>query len=803
MRIVYEKDVSEDNISILGAIFEINSFYKKLGYYFNNFAHKYLENQANVHSNQDIKIDYNNALSTIIHIFKLDDKQSGIILDEMRYTGKILPKKVFKYKTNSFYDYGLRLISLENGISHNLSTVFNTYTIWDTPEKIMLYLAKKNHVVGLSATAGIKSKLSNYDLDYLEGCLKDSYVNAIDDKLISEETLIELNNQDKEYTNQSIPINSSSTEQIGEYLDYGDRSNPGDLNNILKKIMGEKFSIDKITAIGNGIQSRTTENYLMKRYLEIIYSMAIFFKNKNLESFLCLNNKSAKENDNKLDLNLLKNVFDYFNEENSDDAYLFNLQGKNFAETKAKIKSKLHKGGRVFVLSTYQTIGDGQNLQYTPFSSEKLKQINISNFSETDQRYTKKDFDGLYLGEITYVIESLSDSDFDVKELLNYFFQIEYLAKSYEISINEKNYLINRGLQKISNEKVYSNLKLITKESSRRKLLTTVIQAVGRLSRTFNKNEISILISDNLLKNLPYDDLKEMKDAGLLTMEMISVFELLPDKSEISQSVSDKNRRDNAKNRNEDCELFVYRILSSFRQAENYESGQDYDDLRESVLKHPVLTEGEQTDYSEFYIEMDGPEYWISSDKNPNYYFKKDMTNESLIEISERSSTLPDFMKNPIVRKYFVDNGWPTKFRTDGRIMCSYLFQFIYKAIVAEKAGIAILENQLNIKLKRFSKEGFFEKFDYEFMNGQIVFDFKNWKNFDKEFEQEIDRVSKKLDEVNGKKAFIINLIGDGSYLPYETNDERIVIVQSLMNKDGILNDGNIRYIAKRIAQTS
>ncbi|MFC6175596.1 hypothetical protein ACFQAV_02040 [Companilactobacillus huachuanensis] len=803
MKIVDKKEKNDDNISVLGALFEINGFYRELGYYFNNFARKYMENQAIVHSNLDIKIDYNNALSTITHIYKMDKKQSEIILNETLYASKTLPAKVFKYKTNSFYDYGLQLTFLENGINHNLSTVFNTYTIWDTPEKIMLYLAKKAHIVGLSATAGIKSNLSNYDLDYLKRFLGENFFNAVEDKLISEETLNELKKQDEEYSNQNINISSYSTEEISKYMDQGDHSRPGELNEILKKIVGENLSKDKIIYIGNGIQSRTTNDYLIKRYLEIIQAIAIFFENNNLESFLCLNNKSAKENDKKLDLNLLKDVFDYFNEENSDDAIMINLQGKNFAETKENIKHQLHTGKRVFVISTYQTMGDGQNLQYTPYSSEKLKCISTQTFSTSDQRYSKKDFDGLFLGEITYVTENLADSNFDVRNLLNCLFQIEYLFNSYEISVKEKDELITRGLQRMSDEETHDNFKLITKDSSRRKILTTVIQAVGRLNRTFNKNEICILISENLLNKLPYDDLKNMQQDGLLTKEMVGIFELLKKKSSISQSVNDKNRQNSARNRNDDCELFVYRILNDFNQTENRDAEQVYDDLREFVLKHPVLDERKRNSYSDYYFTKDGPAYWVGNEKTPNYYFKKNIVQEPLKEISERTSTLPNFMRNPIVHKYFIDNGWPTEFKTNGKIMCPYLFQFIYKAIVAEKAGIAILEDRLNIKLKRFSKEGLFEKFDYEFMDGQIVVDFKNWKNFDKDFKQEIKCISKKLDEVKGKKAFIINLIEDRNYHPYETNDERIVIVQSLMNKEGVLNDGNIRRIAKEIAQIS
>jgi len=802
---------AEDNISILGAFQAINSFYRGVEYYFSELANEYMGNQARVHQNLDIKIDYSSALSTVTHIYNMNKKQSEIILNETLYSKKDrnLSRKLLKYKTNSFYDYGMRLTFLENGIDHNLSTIFNTYTIWDTPEKIILYLANKAHVVGLSATAGIDSSLSNYDLNYLRECLSENYVNAIDEKLISSETLDELRIQDAEYINQKIDVNVTSTEKVMDFMDQGSYSKPGDLDSILVKIVGKEFARSDLRNIENSLQGRTIEKYLLTRYLEIIQAMATFFENKNLESFLCLNNKSAKADDKKLDLNFLKTIFDNFNKNYSDNAVLFNLKGKGFSETKKQIKEQLHKGKRVFVLSTYQTIGDGQNIQYTPNNPEKLKCINKRNFSALDQRFTKKDFDGLYLGEITYVIENLNDSEFTVERLLHYLFQIEYLSKSFDISFNEKYFLISQGLKRISgenkenNSKFYNNLNVLDKDSSRRKLLTTVIQAVGRLNRTFNKNEICILISDDLLKKLPYKDLEKMHQDGLLTREMLGISELLQRKKTASKSVDDKNHRKNAKYRNEDCELFVQRILDGFSQTENNDSEKIYDNLRDSVLNHPTLDKTELTGYNEFYIDINDSTYWIKKGDDPDFYFVKDINQESLKEISERTSTLPTLMKNPIILKYFEDNGWPTRFEIKGKMMCFYLFQYIYKAIIAEKAGIALLENKLNIKLKRFSKEGLFEKFDYEFMDGQVVVDFKNWNNFDKDFAREIEHISNKLDEVNGKKAFIINLIDDGNYHPYTTNDNRIVIVQSLINKEGVLNNGNIKKIAQEIAQLS
>ena len=50
-------------------------------------------------------------------------------------------------------------------------------------------------------------------------------------------------------------------------------------------------------------------------------------------------------------------------------------------------------------MSSYQTIGAGQNLQYK--IPEGRKVVQLGEFVEGDKRFLYKDFDALYLGNIT------------------------------------------------------------------------------------------------------------------------------------------------------------------------------------------------------------------------------------------------------------------------------------------------------------------------------------------------------------------------------------------------------------------
>ena len=75
----------------------------------------------------------------------------------------------------SFYQVGMEYYEFEDNDSHHDNTNLKFVKVYDTPEKIMLYLAGKATVFGISATAEVDTVVGNYDLRYLKERLKDRF----------------------------------------------------------------------------------------------------------------------------------------------------------------------------------------------------------------------------------------------------------------------------------------------------------------------------------------------------------------------------------------------------------------------------------------------------------------------------------------------------------------------------------------------------------------------------------------------------------------------------------------------------
>ena len=84
---------------------------------------------------------------------------------------------------------------------------------------------------------------------------------------------------------------------------------------------------------------------------------------------------------------------------------------------------------KLFVISVYQTIGAGQNLQYP------IPEYLIGRTVKINDRSLKneKDFDAICLDKPTNLIVPLGDN-LEEKEFVKYLFQMEFLQENSEIS---------------------------------------------------------------------------------------------------------------------------------------------------------------------------------------------------------------------------------------------------------------------------------------------------------------------------------------------------------------------------------
>ena len=151
-------------------------------------------------------------------------------------------------------------------------------------------------------------------------------------------------------------------------------------------------------------------------------------------------------------------------------------------------------------------------------------------------------------------------------------------------------------------------------------------------------------------------------------------------------------------------------------------------------------------------------------------------------EMSTVDSRLNVIMMNPIVNKYFDDNKYSKLFKTNDYLLLPAVYNNIYKGALGEIAGECLLKH-FGISLTHIKSLNEFEKFDYKL--NDIYFDFKLWKNSGNDLNYE--HIKNKLRIVEGKKAIIINLLGDAKML-ISDNDGICTIPALLDENTGEIN---------------
>ena len=183
------------------------------------------------------------------------------------------------------------------------------------------------------------------------------------------------------------------------------------------------------------IVARSTSNddndYNARRYLRIAIAYRFFVVHDDIKSFLCVLNKYPKDNDYSLDYTIIKNISDKIEKYYSGIACnsIELLSSEDFDNEKNRISQKLTNGDKIFVISIYQAIGSGQNLQYKIPQGTENTLVKINGF---DAR-AEKDYDAIYLDNPTNLLVNLH-KDITEADFAKYLFQVEFLRERVEIS---------------------------------------------------------------------------------------------------------------------------------------------------------------------------------------------------------------------------------------------------------------------------------------------------------------------------------------------------------------------------------
>lgn len=165
----------------------------------------------------------------------------------------------------SFYQVGMEYYEFEDNDSHHDNTNLKFVKVYDTPEKIMLYLAGKATVFGISATAEVDTVVGNYDLRYLKEQLKERFYKTPSN--LKDKTRAALEQRWKAYTDGGINVHGeviNSDIQGFKAEDY------------CKTFMNAEFA--RYSA--NIITNITDNEYQIIRYCNVLKAMCILIRMK-------------------------------------------------------------------------------------------------------------------------------------------------------------------------------------------------------------------------------------------------------------------------------------------------------------------------------------------------------------------------------------------------------------------------------------------------------------------------------------------------------------------------------------------
>ncbi len=628
IRFEQNKPSSERN-NIQSMLGQLRGFIKFFQGTVNILAINYMQRKNEMRKPGEDAFTMEYAIKSVLNLFGLSKDSEDYLTMQIMST----PRKVKEGIEQSTYDLslyenGFRYYSFENNTEHDMQSQIMMYSFQNTPEKILLRFCEKAKVIGISATATVPSVIGNFDIAYLQDKMQQLFVKLTDEE--REHLSYEFNKSQQGYNHVHV-----KAELLGEkgnytkeawYEVFGNAELAEKVYEMLQRSFGE---------------NEDSNNYNKERYLRIALAFKKFVIHADIRSFLCILTKHPKRGDKILDRIKLHEIFKYIALENGwnnyDESVIVYLDGAEYDEKKSNLTQRLAEGQKIFVISVYQTIGAGQNLQYPVPEMLKNSVVRINDRGHKNE----KDFDAIYLDKPTHLIVQLGDNLLET-EFVKYLFQMEFLQESGEISAEEAVRNIKRAFKIYMTGHVNRELSTAVSMKKSYVLLCTryIIQAIGRICRTNQKNKTVYVYADNrIAENID----TSVVEGRVFNYEFIALVEAIkaygekcPEVASLENLASLRSVRVNKEIRN---------ILSN---AWNDEKIKKWGELRELVLKYP--TASKETAAQNFIIKN----FYVELPEKRNYLFyrqEEDFNNVSVSFTRDEGMVKLDFDAKEIAER--------------------------------------------------------------------------------------------------------------------------------------------------------
>lgn len=717
------------------------------------------------------------AVSSVLNEFHLKDRHKSYlktqILQDLRKKGNENLSKDFDLK---FFARGLRYYGFVDEVMNDFKSVVMMYAFNNTPEKILLNTCERAKVVGISATATIPSAVGNFNLSYMEEQLGDNF------QKISEKDRNRLRNKFREeqkgYDN-NVQIHA---ELLGKEVKncYDERAWLNIYSDEEVASEAHRMVCDSVPEDDNGFHK--------ERYYRIVQAYKQFYDHKDIHSFLCILTTNPKGYAGRvLNQKTLGALFSFVDPEASRKVHW--LETKGFDEEKKKITKELENGERCFVVSSYQSIGAGQNLQYAIPGKFKNGGLITVNESRNDN---EKDYDAIYLDNPTNLLVNVNVEKLSQKDFVRFLFQMEYLQSNGEVSSDLMMKHIRKGFEAYSTQHKpipRKGTEGITNRLSVVQFATrSVIQAVGRLCRTNHKSpNIYIYADSRIAENLDCTTAKEL----ILNREFEQLLSIV-DFSQGRQII-----RPMLELKAEEKSVAVNGFVSTmWNDGWNDVKIERWKNLRDFALKHPTISREElnRSGKNSFYAELPQKQNILFYNQERNYK-KVSVSFESATGFpyveSASDCRLDRLMQWSGFRKFFDDNGYKTSFEPDECIMVPTMYNNIYKGALGEVMGKFLFSRMFSIELEDIIDHDAYELFDFQIPGTPYFVDFKHWSlQSDVDRDAMVQKIERKAARCGCKKALVVNILADRQFRTNKIQRENVEIltVPSLL-----IDDGNMR----------
>ncbi|MCH3978077.1 MAG: hypothetical protein LKJ94_01825 [Candidatus Methanomethylophilus sp.] len=788
------KGVSSKRSSAAVMFDEISKVFDRVAMLVRDLAYNY----SSSHPEKEEQSSLDSIVSSILDIFEFHREFKDFLATIISHNrANTIDKKVISVKDPSFYSRGFQYIGMHDSPDHDFQTYMRLTDYGLTPEFVMRRICESTKVIGLSATAVIDSPISNFSFAYLEESGVYVHVPSKDDRALLRKDVARyaVGYEDGQVVADSIEVRGGYSRSSWKKI----FDNPDNIDGIHEKV-GSFGSYDPDSDEG--------KEYAQCRYVRAATAFRRFL-DEPVRSMIAFFTALAKKEGLDFSKEILREIFERlakekglnaaFIEKSSDSdnlqhddstVYVAFVNSFNFESIWGNIVEKLLEEGRkVFILTAYNTLGAGQNLQY------KIPEGTLDNLVKINDLEDKgeKDIDAIYLDDpksIGPIVEYGNKKTLD-----EYLFFVEFVDNANEIQIPYKRAQIGVAFSRCYVPNYYKHPSHFKDTDAYRKAKArALIQAVGRICRTNMKSKRILVLFDS---DIAYSGTFSL-DKDAYGRYFNREFEVFYDKVKEIGSVpqekpADKLAIDEAIRKSHS----YYRYVSDLKSSVFYgveESIEDWKKLREFVLRHPVLEKGFESDIS---VERKAARYgyicppdgsngcWFTIDTDFDFNGTEGLKisfegpiGEGSTCISSDGSRLSLMCQDSDIKKMLESNGIPTVFGKGKLIMSPPLFRNIYMGALGEKVGKFVLESHIEgLNLDDITNHENYEMFDFQLPNG-VFFDFKNWSTMhtsdSKHTEKIINQIFFKLKKCGGRKAFIINVVSDGRMNLNEMPDPRI-----------------------------